>query len=121
MDFEFNWVSFLLVIVTIVFLFRINIRKQDSQQAEKDERMFRPQPFKNSKPADNVPKSTIGRRSPSYRATSRRSTVHDNDYDCRPTGIFGGDDSPGGGGFGGDCGGGGGGGGGGDCGGGGGE
>ena len=115
MDFEFNWVSFLLVIVTIVFLFRINTRKQDSQQAEKDERMFRPQPFKNSKPADNVPKSTIGRPSPSYRSTSRsrsgsRSTVHDNDYDCRPTGIFGGDDSPGGdcgGGGGGDCGGGG--------------
>lgn len=104
MDFEFNWVGLLLAVATIVFLFRINTSMQGDKQAKKDERMFRPQPFKNSKPADNVPKSTIGRPSPSYRSTSRsrsRSTVHDNDYDNSPTGIFGGDDSPGG-----DCGGG---------------
>ena len=105
MDFEFNWVGLLLAVATIVFLFRINTSMQGDKQAEKDERMFRPQPFKNSKPADNVPKSTIGRSTPSYRSKSRsRSTVHDNDYDCRPTGIFGGDDSSSGGG--GDCGGG---------------
>lgn len=109
MDFEFNWVGLLLAVSAIVFLFRINTSMKGDKQAEKDERMFRPQPFKNSKPADNVPKSTIGRSTPSYRSTNRsrsgsRSSVHDNDYDCRPTGIFGGDDSPSGGG--GDCGGG---------------